>query len=340
MPKAVCLSHATILNQMSRVSTIFKSTDIVLGFMPLAGISGLRLLIAGTLNGCTRIVLNAGQFLPERFFNVVETYGVTVVQCNVDSTEQLLNHPDIVDTNLSTIKRYLCVASKSPYKLIRQMNKFLNNGRFIHAYASTETSGLIAVNLNETSSNTVGRLISGCRVKVTDEVGNRLGIDEFGEICVKIKYPFSGYLDEPETTEAAFDDEGFYKTGDIGYFNEAGELYIAGRSFECFGYTILPSELEEFINEIDGVRQCCVVGIPNPDAGCLVAAVVVKTANSNCTKEYIFDAIADEFEYYKHLHGGVYFVDSIPLTTASKVNGKQIIEYVKKQNNQVQFNIY
>lgn len=113
------------------------------------------------------------------------------------------------------------------------------------------------------------------------------------------------------------------KTGDIGYVDAKGYVYVIDRKKEIFkysGYQINPSEIEHLIQSIEGVEFVAVVGIPNPETYNLAAAVIKKKQGFDGLKEQdIVDHVAKSLPSYKHLHGGAFFVDSFPTTATQKI---------------------
>jgi len=119
------------------------------------------------------------------------------------------------------------------------------------------------------------------------------------------------------------DEEGFLKTGDIGFVDDNGSVFIFDRKKEIMkykGYQINPSEIESIIESIEGVELVAVVGIPDKIATNLPAAVVVKRPEfEELTEINIMDFVAEKLPEYKQLHGGVYFVDELPMTPSGKI---------------------
>lgn len=112
-------------------------------------------------------------------------------------------------------------------------------------------------------------------------------------------------------------------TGDIGFIDEAGRIFIIDRKKEvmkCKGYQVNPSEIENVIESIEGVEFVSVVGIPDPNATNLPAAVVVKRAEfDDLTEQFIIDFVAEKLPEYKQLLGGAHFVDELPMTPSGKI---------------------
>lgn len=196
-------------------------------------------------------------------------------------------------------------------------------------------------------------------MKIVDDDGNRCGVNVDGEICLKTTYKFIGYYNNREATEELFDKEGFLKTGDIGHFDEDGDLFIVDRKKDLLKYCnfqISPSEIDSYLIESPAIKSACVVGIPDPLVTDLPAAVVVRADGSNITEEeicnmvagnanpstklmiahkssFLFYSVLDHFADYCKLRGGVYFVDSLPLTPSGKMLRRKAKEMAIEQYN-------
>lgn len=128
------------------------------------------------------------------------------------------------------------------------------------------------------------------------------------------------------------DDEGFFKTGDIGHFNEAGALFVVDRKKELMnykGFQVNPSEIENVIEKIEGVKQVAVVGILDPVVQNLVTAVVVKKQGFiSLAEKEIVDFVAANLPEHKQIHGGVYFVDELPSTLSAKIKKREVVDMI------------
>ncbi|XP_050681325.1 luciferin 4-monooxygenase-like isoform X2 [Leptidea sinapis] len=186
----------------------------------------------------------------------------------------------------------------------------------------TETTGATTQDY-ETSprEGSVGRTAAGNIIKVVDpDTGKLLGCREAGEVCVKGAVLFQGYIGILPNT--LFDDEGFYKTGDIAYYDEDGYFYIVDRIKELIKYNawqVSPSELEALLLQHAHIKDVGVVGAPDPKAGELPTAFVVKQPNSIITETEIVDYVKSKVASWKHLRGGVIFVNEIPKNPSGKI---------------------
>lgn len=279
------------------------------------------MLMLGIINSATRII-TTDVFSPELLLRLIEQYKVTF---SFNASHQLIltgKKKDLQHRDLSSVNKWLVGGSKVPLHTCAQMNKCLPNGEINVGYGMSEIAGVIAMNQPYRETEAVGELVSGVQVKIIDDIGNRMGIGETGEICMKTIYKFVGYYGNEESTEALFDAEEFIQTGDIGYFDAEGLLYITDRKKDFLkycSYMISPSEIENALIACPKIAAVCVVGIDDDVAGDLPAAVIVRNSNSNITEPEVHAIIASKFTDNKKLRGGIYFVDTLPTTPSGKV---------------------
>jgi acyl-CoA synthetase (AMP-forming)/AMP-acid ligase II len=133
-------------------------------------------------------------------------------------------------------------------------------------------------NQSERRGGTVGFPLPGVSLRVQDDSGESLPTGEIGGIQVKGPNVFSGYWRMPEKTAEEFTSDGFFKTGDVGKIDERGYVHIVGRSKDLIisgGYNVYPAEIEGYINELPGVAESALIGVPHPDFGEVGIAVVI-----------------------------------------------------------------
>lgn len=301
----------------------------MLCFSSLYWISGFGTLVAATISGSTRIITTE-KFYPELFFYIVEKYKVTVTLSSPTYVALLLQSDALSQSKLSSIKRYLCGGSFVAKELSEEINKYLINGSIQVVYGMTELSGLLSLNNSRKNLKSVGKLSYNIKVKLIDDNGQQCGINEVGEICCMPMYPFIGYYGDEENTKETLDEDGWIHTGDNGFFDDEGYLYIAERKkdiLKYMAYQISPSEIENIILNCPGVSNVCVVGIPDLVKVDLPAAVIVrKHFGHRITSDEIKDIVAEKCSDFKQLRGGVYFVDSLPLTPSGKVQRRKVRE--------------
>lgn len=187
--------------------------------------------------------------------------------------------------DLSSLKYFVAGGSKIWPDDVSALNNCLPNGRVTQFYSLTEF-GTVALNVKCPNTNSAGLLRNGVQCKIINEDGEKVGVTVHGEICVKgptkLLSGFNG-LD-------LFDAEGFLRTGDIGHFDQHGNLYVVDRIkdiFKCCGEYIFPSDIESVIKAHPAVGDACIVGIPDKVASDLTTAIVVKKQGSQVTEEDI-----------------------------------------------------
>ncbi|XP_055297521.1 luciferin 4-monooxygenase-like [Sitodiplosis mosellana] len=328
LSKGVCLSHAALLDSMTQFSVIGVN-DVMLCFSSLYWLSGLVILLKGTLCGATRIITTEA-YSPELQLRIVEQYKVTFAMNAPYQLVLMMKSDQFTKTDLSSLKLQMVGGSKVPFHVQSEMNFNLSNGNVHVGYGMSEIAGIASLDYpGPSGKDSIGRLINGIRVKIIDDQGQRCGVNVDGEICLKVNYRFLGYYGNQKATDDLFDDEGFLMTGDIGHFDEDGYLFIVDRKKDLLKYCnfqISPSEIDAYLIETPGIKSACVVGIPDDVATDLPAAVIVRANGSNISEEKVFDLVADHFADHCKLRGGVYFVDSLPTTPSGKVLRRKVKE--------------
>ena len=193
----------------------------------------------------------------------------------------------------------------------------------IERYGLTET-GMNTSNpyLGERRAGTVGFPLPGVDVVITNsETASALAVGEVGSVEVRGPNVFSGYWQMPDKTAEEIRENGFFITGDLGSFDESGYLSIVGRSKDLIisgGYNIYPKEIELLIDDIEGVDESAVIGLPHTDFGEATTAVVVLKANASLDDKLIVDALKSQLAGFKQPKK-IFFVDELPRNTMGKV---------------------
>jgi malonyl-CoA/methylmalonyl-CoA synthetase len=170
---------------------------------------------------------------------------------------------------------------------------------------------------------TVGFPLPDVELRVVDEkTGAPLGTDEIGIIEVKGPNVFSGYWRMPEKTKQEFREDGFFITGDVGKIDARGYVHIVGRAKDLVisgGFNVYPKEVETVIDEIDGIVESAVVGVPHPDFGEAVVAVALRApGRTDITAEQVIAVCKEQLANYK-VPKRVFFMDELPRNAMGKV---------------------
>ncbi|KAL2438795.1 Phenylacetyl-CoA ligase epaB [Exophiala dermatitidis] len=197
-----------------------------------------------------------------------------------------------------------------------------------------------------------GRLLPNMQAVILGAKGEKLGVGQRGELCVKGPNVIREYFNNPEATKAAFTPDGWFRTGDIAYFSKDGKLFIVGRSKELLKYKshqISPSELEAILSQCPGIVDVGVIGVPDGNGNDLPRAYIVqKPKNSQSggsdisssstllSEKDVHDFLNARVSVYKRLRGGVRFVDEIPRNVNAKIMRNVLKEWVEKEQEQEQ----
>lgn len=224
---------------------------------------------------------------------------------------------------MSSIRVLFLTGSACSEATLKRIRSVLSTGYLLNIYGTTESGG-IACNLTDYKLKSVGKIVYNLQLKIVDQfTGERLGVNELGEICVASNNKWLGYYNNPEATKQIVDSEGFTHTGDLGYIDEEHYLYLVERckdvmKYDYFHYS--PHEIEEIVMAIPGVVDVCVFGVFDEEKNDVPAAAVVKHSGSILTENDIVKFVEDKTKaLYKRLHYGVHFLDEIPYNKNGKV---------------------
>lgn len=179
------------------------------------------------------------------------------------------------------IKNIICGGAALDEELVRRFEEFGVN--LYQGYGITECSPLVSVNpYTKVKHASIGLPVKCCEVKILKEVSGReiyAETREHGEIIVKGDNVMLGYFKNPEATKDAFTDDGYFRTGDIGYFDEDGYLYITGRKKNLIilsnGKNVYPEEIEEYLLRLDSIKECAVIARNNELGEPVITAIIV-----------------------------------------------------------------
>jgi malonyl-CoA/methylmalonyl-CoA synthetase len=319
-PKGIMLSHEN-LGHNARVLRDFwgfTEDDVLLHALPIFHVHGLFVAIGCVLMSGARM-----RWMPA--FDVAEVIDAlpdcTVMMGVPTYYTRMLAEPSFGPDICARVR--LFISGSAPLLADTFEEFLLRAGKTIlERYGMSETGMLTSNPLEgERRAGTVGFPLPGVSVRVVGPDGKELNVGEVGAIQVKGANVFSGYWNLPEKTAEDFTEDGFFNTGDQGRFDADGYLSIVGRAKDMIitgGLNVYPKEIELLIDEIPGVRESAVIGVPHPDFGEAVTAVVVPEAGAELDAQAVktfVKAHAANFKVPKTVH----FVDSLPRNTMGKV---------------------
>ncbi|MCL1961962.1 MAG: AMP-binding protein, partial [Desulfovibrionaceae bacterium] len=186
-------------------------------------------------------------------------------------------------------------------------------------------------NQSERRGGTVGFPLPGVSVRLRGEGGQRLPAGEIGGIQVKGPNVFAGYWQMPEKTREEFTDDGFFKTGDVGLQDERGYVTIVGRSKDLIisgGYNVYPAEIEGYLNELPGVMESAIVGVPHPDFGEAGVAVVIAKPGVHLDADRLVADLKAKLANFK-IPKRCFIAAELPRNTMGKVQKNLLREQYK-----------
>jgi malonyl-CoA/methylmalonyl-CoA synthetase len=233
---------------------------------------------------------------------------------------RLLETPDFSAAECAHMRLFICGSAPLTATAHREFEARTGHS-ILERYGMSEAGMITSNPLNgERIAGTVGFPLPGISVRVRDESG-RVVADEIGMIEVKGPNVFKGYWRMPEKTAEEFTEDGFFVTGDLGVQAQDGRLSIVGRGKDLIisgGFNIYPKEIEAVLDEIEGVVESAVIGVPHPDFGEGVVAVLA-TADGAAADEAVVRAVLErELARFKHPKM-IVAVKELPRNTMGKV---------------------
>jgi acyl-CoA synthetase (AMP-forming)/AMP-acid ligase II len=327
-PKGVQLSHQGFLYlrlcDHLHPAVDFDSDDVMLTVMPLFHAMGIALSLQTIYFGGAVVVAPMPD--PGALIELVERRRPTLLPVVPSVLQMLLDHPDAATADYSSVRRVIYAGSPITTHLLQRAIDTIACD-FINFYGATETSsGITMLTPQDHTCGDEGKLRSCGKpmplvdIKVVDPNGATAPNGTVGEILIRSPSLATGYFKQPEATAAAFG-SGWYRSGDAGYQDADGYLYIVDRVKDMIitgGENVYSLEVENALHTIFGVSQCAVIGLPDIKWGERVTAFVVTEPASGLTVQEIQLRCRELIAGYK-VPKEVRFIDSLPLTPSGKV---------------------
>jgi acyl-CoA synthetase (AMP-forming)/AMP-acid ligase II len=324
-PKGVVMAHEQALGaylEWARWADL-RPGDRYLITNPFFHIFGYKAgILAALMRGAT--IYPVPVFDVDTVLDLIERERITMYPGPPTIYQSMLAHPDLADRDVSSLRVAVTGAADVPVELIRRMREELPFERILVGYGLTEAGTVTGSRPDddfELIATTVGVPFSGFEVRTVDESGADAGVGEPGEVVVRSEMVMRGYLDDPEATAAAIDEDGWLHTGDLGTFDESGYLRIVGRIKDMFivgGFNAYPAEIENLLLRHPRIAQVAVIGIPDERLGEVGAAFVVLEPGAPVESSEIIEWARGEMANYK-VPRRVEFLDALPQNATGKV---------------------
>jgi long-chain acyl-CoA synthetase len=330
-PKGVMHSHANIVAAGFAVAAGYqldeKSVALISGPLFHVGATGLgipTLMAAGTLSILPRF--DAGRALDR-----VEQHRVTVLSGVPTMLRMMLEQPDCAGRDLTSLLRVPFGGAPMPPALLRELLVVMPRAKFIHSFGMTETVSsctmlpdmwLCEEHRAANKFNSIGRALLGTELSIRNPADDDVPPGTIGEIVVRGPCVMRGYWNNPELTAQTLRG-GWLHTGDLGYLDEDGFLFIVDRLKDMIitgGENVYSTEVEEIIYAYPGVSQCAVIGIPDERWGEAVHAIVVPRAGVELSEAALIAHCRENIARYKCPRRIEIRTGSLPLSAANKIN--------------------
>lgn len=329
--KGAMLTHGNMLSNALVLKDYWgwKKGDVLIHALPIFHVHGLFVAIHGALiNGSKMIWLS--KFDPKL---VVQKLPEATVFMGVPTLYvRLLAEAGLTREACRNMR--LFVAGSAPL-LIETFNEWKERTghTILERYGMSETVMLTSNPYQgaERRGGTVGFALPGVSLRVQGEDGKSLPAGEIGGIQVKGPNVFKGYWRMPEKTKEEFTADGYFKTGDVGKIDERGYIVIVGRSKDLIisgGYNVYPAEIEGYINDMPGVAESALVGVPHPDFGEVGVAVVIAKPGVSLEAGQIVGELKSKLANFK-IPKQCFVVTELPRNTMGKVQKNLLREQYK-----------
>jgi acyl-CoA synthetase (AMP-forming)/AMP-acid ligase II len=329
-PKGAMLSHNNFLNLMESGHdqkpdwNTWSEDDVSLVAMPIFHIGGSGWGVMGLYHGASGVV--AREFDPTKVLDFFEQSGITKLFMVPAAMQFVVRQPRARTVDFSRLKYMLYGASPIPAALLKECIEVFGCG-FVQVYGMTETTGAIVALAPEDHvaglerMRSAGKALPGVELAILDADGNRLPTGEVGEIATRSGSNMAGYWNLPEATARTLDSEGWLRTGDAGYIDGDGFLYIHDRIKDMIisgGENIYPAEVESAICDHPDVAEVAVVGVPDDEWGEAVKAIVVMKPGRKSTPSDIIGFTRERIAGFK-TPKSVDFIDALPRNASGKI---------------------
>lgn len=343
-PKGVPLKHSGfisyILGNVEPANPEIEERNLLT--VPLYHIAGMQAMLAAVYGGRTLILMR--QFETEKWLQMVQSEKVTRAMLVPTMLKWLVEHPDFKKYDLSSLKVITYGAAAMPAEVIKKALKQLPGVQFINAFGQTETASTITVlgpkdHIIEGSDEekakkikrlefSIGRPLADVEVIIADRQGNALPPFEIGEILARGPRIMTQYWKNEQETSKVVTGEGWLRTGDLGYMDDEGYLFLVGRGDDLIirgGENISPKEIEDVLYMHPDVEDAAVIGVSDPKWGQQPRAIVVRKEGAAVSASELIEFCHERLAGFKRPRS-IVFVEEMPRTSTGKIIKKALRE--------------
>jgi long-chain acyl-CoA synthetase len=329
IPKGVMLTHENLNTSIHNVSHYERSTpkDRALCFLPLNHVFGQVHITNATLYSGGSLVLQSS-FDLEQVIEIIERHSVTKFYAVPTIYIRLLALKDLKE-KLGSLRYTFSAAASIAEELVREWKRRMDLNMY-EAYGMTESASMVTYNhYYRHVVGSVGTPATNVEVQIRDLEGNVLGAKEEGEICIRGRNIMKGYLNQPEETRSVFWED-WFRSGDIGTFDEEGYLYIVDRLKDMIitgGENVYPREVEEILYTRPEVEECTVIGLPDEEYGEKVTAFIIPKHGQQMDPTQLKSYLKTKLSPFK-VPKEFIVVDDLPKSSAGKILKRELKQQV------------
>ena len=336
-PKGAMLTHRNSVSNLYELKNWLGmefGVGVALSGNPFFHIAGLIVGQACIFNGMTQCLI-ADPRDALYICNQIKQYKPRIMVSVPSLYQILMNFRKFKRLDHSTLEICISGAAPFPVESQKQLESIIGEGKVLEVLGITECSPLVAGNPSKGKRKlgSIGLPILNTKIKIVDpETGEEVPLGEAGEICVKGPQVTIGYYNKPEETENAFDDEGFFHTGDVALMDEDGYMRIVDRIKDMIivgGFKVFSSKVEDILTEHPAIGNIALIGKPNPDRpGSEIVNAYIQLdpsyeydGNEDALNEDITNFAKEKcapYEVPKKIH----IMEELPLTVVGKVDKK------------------
>ncbi|WP_279390770.1 long-chain-fatty-acid--CoA ligase [Alkalihalobacillus sp. LMS39] len=334
--KGVMLTHSNLISNTTQCAhwmyQMKGEEERTLAALPFFHVYGMTVSMnLSIMNGSKMFIV--AKFNPLEILQIIDKHKITIFPGAPTMYIGLINHPDIQNYDLSSIKTCISGSAALPVEVQSKFEE-LTGGKLVEGYGLTEASPVTHCNLiwGHRQQGSIGLPWPDTEAVIFTEPGEVAKPGEVGELAIRGPQVMKGYWNRPEDTAATFYEE-WLLTGDMGYMDEQGYFYIVDRKKDMIiagGFNIYPREIEEVLYEHESVLEAVVIGLPDPYRGETVKAFVVKKEGASLTEKDLNEYCRKNLAAYKvpRLYE---FRDELPKTMVGKILKRVLIEEEEKK---------
>lgn len=320
--KGVMLTHSYIINSDMIIRNMINLTKNFISLLNLPNFHIYGIIKYFSSFSAGSKIISCRRFTTlHNMLETVQNYKVTDLSSVPPLLLGMANLPDLEKYDLSSVLNIMSGAAPLPESVAQKIKK--KTGIDVNqAWGLTEFVPITMAANATVPVTSVGLVVSNTMIKVVDvETMQELGPHEKGEIWAKGPQIMKGYYKRPEATRACIDQDGWFHTGDIGYYDDNDFVYIVDRLKELIkykGFQVAPAELEEVLLQHPQVADVGVVGVPDEKAGEVPKAYVVRKS-LDLRKKDLDEFLKGRVSQFKYLRGGITFCNAIPKSPSGKI---------------------